>query len=46
MNAAFMQFQRHGWDIHAVWPGAREALQQRGWGYHANTVLVVLVVLM
>ena len=22
MNASFMLFQRHGWDIHAVWPGA------------------------
>jgi len=22
MDASFMLFLRHGWDIHAVWPGA------------------------
>jgi hypothetical protein len=29
MDVAFMQFQRHGWDIHAVW--LRAAVVRLGW---------------
>jgi len=31
MNAAFMQFQRHGWDIHAVSIRHEAVLQRLVW---------------